>query len=112
MATIPTRKPPAPTRIDKFRGLNEDTSGDTQLELGESPVMTNYRLTENFKPRKREGYAQLFATLGVHDIQGIWYGKLISTYYLLFACNGNIYKHIAGVNTSIGTLTDAPTFFF
>lgn len=112
MATIQVPRQSPPTRIDKFLGINEDTSGDTQLQLGESPDMTNYRLTENYKLRKREGYEELFATLGVHDVQGMWYGKLSGTFYLLFACNGNVYKSVAGVNTSIGTLTDAKTHFF
>lgn len=110
----PTIKFRLPTKIEKFLGLNEDTSGDTQLLLGESPSMPNYRLTENYKLRKREGYLQLFATLGVHNIQGMWYGKLAGTFYFLLACNGNVYKcNLAtGVNTSIGTLTDAKTSFF
>jgi hypothetical protein len=108
--TVPPKNPP--TTIERFLGLNEDSTGDTQLELGESPRMRNFRLTENFKMRKREGYEELFASLGVHDVQGMWYGKLSGTFYFIFACNGNVYKHVAGVNTSIGTLTDAPTFFF
>jgi hypothetical protein len=108
--TVPPKNPP--TTIERFLGLNEDSTGDTQLELGESPRMRNFRLTENFKMRKREGYEELFSSLGVHDVQGMWYGKLSGTFYFIFACNGNVYKHVAGVNTSIGTLTDAPTFFF
>lgn len=114
MATVQIPKQAPPTKIEKFLGLNEDTSGDTQLLLGESPSMPNYRLTENYKLRKREGYLQLFTTLGVHDIRGMWYGKLAGTFFFLFACNGNVYKHNlgTGVNTSIGTLTDAKTFFF
>jgi hypothetical protein len=114
MATIPRQKPVPPTTIDKWLGLNEDTSGDTQLQLGESPRMPNYRITENYKLRKREGYIQLFASLGAFDIRGMWYGAIGGTYYFLFAAIGSVYRHnlTTGVNTSIGTLTDAKTFFF
>jgi hypothetical protein len=112
MATIQVPQQDPPTRIERFLGLNEDTSGSTQLELGESDDMINYRLTENYKLRKREGYEELFASLGPKDIRGMWYGKLSGSYYLLFACSGNIYKHVAGVNTVIGTMTDVKTFFF
>jgi len=112
MANIKIPQEREPTSIDKFLGLNESTSGDTQLQLGESPSQINFRLTGDYKLRKREGYAELFASLGVFNVQGIWYGKLSGTYYLLFAANGNIYKHVAGVNTSVGTLTDAKTYFF
>jgi hypothetical protein len=114
MATIRTRAKKPPTTIDQFLGINEDTSGDTQLQLGESPNMVNYRLTENYKLRKREGYTQLFASLGLYEIRGMWEGKLNGTNYLLFAANGNLYSHDlgTGANTSLGALTDAKTFFF
>jgi hypothetical protein len=114
MATIARQKQSPPTTIDKWLGLNEDTSGDTELQLGESPYMPNYRITENYKLRKREGYLQRFASMGSFDIQGMWYGSINGTYYFLFAANGNVYKHnlTTAVNTSIGTLTSAKTFFF
>jgi hypothetical protein len=112
MATINVPRRSPPTRIDKYLGINEDSSGDTQLLLGESPNMLDFRIADNYKLKMREGYEELFASLGAYDIQGIWYGKLSGTYYTLFAANGNIYKRVAGVNTSIGTLADARTFFF
>lgn len=114
MATIQIPRQLPPTRIDNFLGINEDDAGDTQLEIGESPDMLNFRLTSNGKLRKREGYVQLFATLGALNIQGMWYGKLSGTFYFLFAANGSVYKHdlALGTNTSIGSLTAAKTFFF
>lgn len=112
MATITVPKQTPPTRIDRFLGINEDESGETQLKLGESPRMLDFRISDEYKLRMREGYGELFASLGAYDIQGIWYGKINGTFYFLFAANGNIYKRVAGVNTSIGTLTDAKTFFF
>lgn len=114
MATIQVEPPRPPTTIDRFLGLNESTSGDTQLLLGESPNMLNYRLTEEMKLRKRNGYEQLFASIGAYNIRGMWYGKISGSYHFLFAANGNVYKHdlTLGTNTSIGTLTDAKTFFF
>lgn len=107
---IPSQSPP--TRIDKFLGINETTSGDTQLELGESGFMLDMIISEDYKLRMREGYAELFASLGAFSIQGMWYGKLNGTFYFLFAANGSVYKRVAGVNTVIGTLTNAKTFFF
>jgi hypothetical protein len=112
MASIKVPRDPKPTTIEKFLGLNEDTASETQLLLGESPRMPNFRLTEKYKPKKREGYIQLFASLGAHNIRGMWYGKLAGTYYFLFAYNGNVYKHVAGVNTLLGAIADAKTFFF
>lgn len=108
MATITVPKQNPPTKIDKFLGINENTAGDTQLQVGESPLMTNYRLTENYKLRKREGYSQLFGTLGAFNIRGIWYGKIGGTYYFLFACNGKVWlkSTISGTQyASIDTTT-------
>lgn len=112
MAQIMVPKQSPPTRINKFLGINEDESGETQLQLGQSPNMLDFRISGEYKLQMREGYAELFASLGAFSVCGIWYGKLSGTYYFLFAANGNVYKRVAGVNSSIGTLTDAKTFFF
>lgn len=113
MATIRQTTKRNPIEISRFLGINIDTTGDTQIELGESGDMQNFRITENYKLKKREGYRKLFDNIqGI--VRGMWYGKLNGTYHFLFACNGNVYEHdmITGTNTSIGTLTDAKTVFF
>ena len=104
--------PPAP--ITKFLGLNEGV-GETQLVLGESPYMRNFRITDNGKLQKREGYSALFASLGANKaIRAMWYGKVGSAFYFLFACNGKLYHHnrTTHENTEIGSLTDGPTLIF
>lgn len=100
--------------INKFLGLNQDTTGETQIALGESPNMINWRVTENYKIRKREGYKKLFNSLGNKNIQGMWYGKINGSYHFLFAYDGKIYEHnlTTHTNAELGTLTDAKTFFF
>lgn len=102
-----------PVEINKFLGINENEDGQTQLLLGESPNMVNWRVTENFKLKKRYGYEPLFDNLG-SEIKGMWYGSINGTYHFLFACNGHIYEHdlTLGTNIDLGTLTDAKTFFF
>lgn len=112
MAVIRRSRPQPPTTIDKFFGVNQDTTGDTQLNLGESPKLVNYRIIEGYKAQKREGYKELFASLGDFDVQGMWYGLINDVFYFLFAANGKIYKQENGINTELGTLTDAKTFFF
>ena len=79
-----------PTVIDKFLGLRLDTTGDTQLKLGESGDMNDFKITENFKLRKRPGYRELFSALG-STIQGAWHGRLSGTDTTLFACNNFVY---------------------
>lgn len=102
-----------PIEIKQFLGLNENEDGQTQLKLGESPNMVNFRITDSYKLKKRNGYEPLFDGLGA-EIKGMWYGSLNGSYHFLFACNGHIYKHdlALGTNTDLGTLTDAKTFFF
>jgi hypothetical protein len=99
--------------INKFLGLNEQ--GNTQLQLGEAEVMTNFRLVDEYKPRVIEGYEQLFNSIAVDKpIRGMWYGEINNTYHFLFACNGHIYDLNSADNTysDLGTLTDAYTNFF
>lgn len=98
-------------RIEKFLGMNEDI--DTQLALGEASSMRNYRITQNYKVKQVDGYRKLFSSISAgKKIQGQWYGEIASTYYHLVACNGTLYKIVAGTPTSIGTLTNAPTYMF
>jgi hypothetical protein len=100
--------------IDHFLGIHLDATGDTNLKVGELSECKNIRITENYKPRKREGYEELFASIASKNIQGMWYGKLSNTYHFVFACNGHVYEQnmTTNVNTDLGTLTDAKTFFF
>lgn len=114
MARIRSLPTQPPTKINKFLGLNENETGDTQLQLGESPSMINFRVTDDYKLKTREGYIQLFTSLGAYSIRGMWYGKISGTYHFLFAVNGKVYEHnlSTGANTELGTLTDAETFFF
>lgn len=126
MATIQQTSIPQPVKIKNFYGLN--LTGETQIQLGESPNMDNAYITENYDLNKFEGYKQIMATVfDTKSIQGMWYGKLGANYHFLFACNGHVYKITNGYwddetdwdngafsthTTDLGTLTDAPTLFF
>jgi hypothetical protein len=98
--------------ITKFLGEHISLTGDTNLMLGELSKCENAKITQDYKVRKREGYKELFESLGSHRIQGQWNGYINGSFFHLFACNGHLYKTVAGVNTDLGTLTDAPTNFF
>jgi hypothetical protein len=97
-------------KISKFLGLNEDI--DTQLQPGEASAMQNYRVTHNFKLRQVDGYRKLFASVAARPVRGQWYGKIGATYFHLVACNGHLYKVVAGTPTDLGVLADADTFMF
>ena len=103
-----------PKALDRFLGINETDSGDTQLAFGEASDMVNYRITDNYKLKQIEGYASLFDSISADSIQGQWYGSIGGVFYHLFACDGTLYKVVdsTGVYTSIGTIADAPTFMF
>jgi hypothetical protein len=103
------------TKIDKFLGINEDEAGQTQLQMGESPDMMNFRITDNLKLSKRNGYVQMFASIAAKNIRCMIYTKLGGTNYFVFVCNGNVYSMNTGtgvVSASIGTLTDGITRMF
>lgn len=103
-----------PYTIEKFLGVNKSAT-ETLLQLGEASIMKNWFVTDDYKITKIFGYVQLFATLGAHKINGMWYGSLGGTSHLVFACNGHIYEHnlTTGANADLGALTDAyPTTFF
>ena len=92
MAVIRKVSTPKPLRMERFLGLNEDTTGDTQLQIGESPNMTNFRLSENYKLKKREGYTQLFTGLGEYRVRGMFNGFLNSNNEFLFNLKQKIWR--------------------
>lgn len=99
--------------INKFLGVNEQ--GNTQLQLGEAEIMTNWRLVDEYKPRVIEGYEELFDSIATDKpVRGMWYGEINNAYHFLFACNGHVYDLalVDNTYTDIGTLTDAYTNFF
>jgi hypothetical protein len=53
--------------IDKFLGLHQDSTDGLNIEVGELAELTNIRITENYKMRKREGYLRKL-TVGTSDI--------------------------------------------
>lgn len=109
MAQVIVTKEKKPTQIERFLGLNQDTSGETELAVGESPDMINFRLTENYKLRKRNGYVQQFSSIGAHTVQGMWYGKILGTFYFLFAANGHVWLKQSVSGTAYNTL-DTSTY--
>ena len=90
MAVFTASKPPKPIEIDKFKGLNESV-GDTEVEIGEAIYMRNFKITNNYKLQKRSGHTTFIDEVQpTKAIQGLWYGKILTNFVLVYACNGNI----------------------
>lgn len=89
MAQLQIAKDIEPTKINKFLGLNQNRTGDTQLKLGESGNMSNFYITDDFKLRKTFGYKSkiTFDT----PIKGVFGTKIANTEYLLVATGGKLY---------------------
>ena len=92
MAQLKIAKDIEPTKINKFLGLNQNRTGDTQLKLGESGNMSNFYITDDFKLRKTFGYKSRceFET----PIKGIYGTKIANTEYLLVATGGKLYYYL------------------
>jgi hypothetical protein len=118
MATIVNRKPTPPKEIKKFFGLNENNDGEVGLKLGEATTQLNFRVTNNYQLKKREGYKTYCSGLG-GDVRAMWYGKLNNTNMLLAVANGQLHSVdvvalaatplVTLASTPIGTLTDDTT---
>ena len=107
MATVKITERPQPIRITKFLGINENTTGDTELLLGESSKMKNFRVRkENFVLEGIRGYEELFASFGETRIQGMWSGKLSGNTYMIFATNSRLYRQEFLSSTDLNSLDD------
>jgi outer membrane lipoprotein-sorting protein len=108
MAKIHIKQKPAVEKIDKFLGLNLDTTGDTGLKLGESGEMYNWRITENYKLRRRFGYAEQITALD-GNVNGLWYGRISGEDFLLFAMDTTLYARVTLSGTDFASL-DTSTY--
>lgn len=106
MATV------TPTSITKFLGLNMNNSSDTQLIPGESPRMKNFRITNDYKLKKTNGYKKICDIAENEIIRHIGKYTIAGNDYLIVVANGNIYTVSGDTATSIGTLTDDVTSVF
>lgn len=100
--------------IINFKGLKQDTvTGDTQLELNESPDMLNFKITKDYKLQKREGFRSLFDKLN-SPIQGMYYCKLGGKHHFVFSCGGKLKEYDLSDKTvaDIGDIEDYPINFF
>ena len=94
------------TSINAFLGLNMNETGSTNLKLGESPKMINWKISRDYKLEKMYGYINKFEK--TNKIRAMWLGLLGTTEVFIFVCDGKVYN----VETEIGTITDDITRIF
>jgi hypothetical protein len=113
MANFKPSKPPKPIEISEFKGINEAV-GETEIELGQAVSQVNWRITQNFKPQKRQGHQTFIDYENALDVQGMWNGTIDSKNVLISCNDGKVYEYDfdAETNTEIGTMTDARTSIF
>lgn len=100
--------------IERFLGVNESPDGDTGLNLGESPVMRNFRITPEGNLQIRPGYDAVVTLADGHTVRGMWHGYVDGTERWLAACNGHVWSIdlTTKAATDLGAFADAPTHFF
>lgn len=62
-------------KLEKFLGYHASFDPARELAEGESPEMLNFKITDGFGLKKREGYVPAFLAQQ-DEIRGIWYGKV------------------------------------
>src|SRR5690554_2060042 len=110
MAFYSPGAPPAPIEISQFLGLNE-AIGETEIVLGQATKQVNFRITQNFKPQKREGHRTFLDFGNTKPIRAMWYGTIGEKEVLISSNDGKIYEYNFATSTDsqIGTMTDAVT---
>ena len=94
------------TSINTFLGLNMNETGSTNLKLGESPKMVNFKISRDYKLEKMYGYINKYEKTS--KIRAIWSGLLGATEVFVFVCGGKVYNG----NIELGSLTDDVTRIF
>ena len=94
------------TSINTFLGLNMNETGSTNLKLGESPKMVNFKISRDYKLEKMYGYINKYERTS--KIRAMWFGLLDTTEVFVFVCGGKVYNG----NIELGSLTDDVTRIF
>ena len=94
------------TSINTFLGLNMNETGSTNLKLGESPKMVNFKISRVYKLEKMYGYINKYEKTS--KIRAMWFGLLGATEVFVFVCDGKVYNG----DTELGSLTDDITRIF
>ena len=94
------------TSINAFLGLNMNETGSTNLKLGESPKMVNFKISRDYKLEKMYGYINKYEKTG--KIRAMWFGLLDTTEVFVFVCDGKVYNG----DIELGSLTDDITRIF
>lgn len=94
------------TSINTFLGLNMNETGSTNLKLGESNKMVNFKISRDYKLEKMYGYINKYEKTS--KIRAIWSGLLGATEVFVFVCGGKVYNG----DTELGSLTDDITRIF
>ncbi|AEY66602.1 hypothetical protein [Clostridium sp. BNL1100] len=89
-------------KIDRFLGVNLN---DTSMQIGEASNIVNFRITDDYKLKKREGYKQYLPTGTGGKIKSMWYGKINDEYHHIFVRDGKVYKY-ANPLIELGTIPD------
>ncbi len=106
MAYVTTSSQTSNTSINAFLGLNMSKTGATNLKLGESPQMRNFRITRDYKLEKMYGYKTRYKKDST--VRAMWFGLLGDTEVEVYVAGGKVYNKEA----EIGTLTDDITRIF
>lgn len=94
------------TSINTFLGLNMNETGSTNLKLGESPKMVNFKISRDYKLEKMYGYINKYEKTS--KIRAMWFGLLDTAEVFVFVCGGKVYNG----DTELGSLIDDITRIF
>ncbi len=98
------------TLLSKFTGLDQGSTGGEQTVF--SPDMLNFRITDKFELKKRDGFTAV--TQSLYAIRAIWSGVIKGFEQIIYVSNGVVYTIFEPDYTPfvIGTIEDCPTLLF
>lgn len=96
--------------LQRFLGLNESPDGDTQIKMGESPLMRNWQVTAQGHLRVRPGYAEIRRFGG--RLRGLWSGYVAGSRKTVCCADGAVWELDGEAVRRIGDIWDDETQIF
>ncbi len=80
--------------LKKFSGLHLSSDSTLDLSDPESPEMLNFKLTDGYMLKRRDGFYSVFPTQG--KVRGIWCGRLESEIFSLAVIDNTLFASKTG----------------
>jgi hypothetical protein len=110
MAKVYIPSEATPININNFYGINNTADTYQNTKLGEATICNNFRITQDMKLKKREGYSTYLASNDLtEEVKGMWSGVLNGEFTHIVRFGNRVFASQDITSDKYASLDTAPT---